>query len=139
MTKTNKEKKVKASGTLLFRALSNLFDELSKVIKNVQKDMKMTVGHRLMEYMMNSIKVYKKAFVTKDFIEKCEYIDETLNELENIELLLKLLLSSNDIGVAEAARLSSHLGDAMYQLRNWKTSIEKKRKTEDKEIEILND
>lgn len=68
--KANSKKKTQIiTGTPIYRLLCNLFNEYVRIIKNnMQKDMKLTLGHKLIEHLSNTMLVFKKAYNIKDCI-----------------------------------------------------------------------
>lgn len=141
--KANSKKKTQIiTGTPIYRLLCNLFNEYVRIIKNnMQKDMKLTLGHKLIEHLSNTMLVFKKAYNIKEIESKNKRIDELIDSVEDIEILTKLLTESGDLGISDATRLSSQLGEIKAQTRNWKrhnvTKLNESKEEETKEIEMM--
>ena len=124
---SSKISKKKGFGELpLYRSLSLFLNELTPIILNINKDIKITMGYELIKDTVKTLKILHKSYLKNDFKDKLVFINETIELVSEIELTLKLIFELGFITENQSANLSIKIADVILQLNSWKTNIEKR-------------
>ena len=121
---SKKAKKQPASGAPLFISISRLFETVSTVVTNINKEIKLSIGSDILRNFCKLIRIYKNAYETDEDKDKIVFIKEFIDEIEYNELLIKMLFNSRFIGIKQMSNMSILIGDIKTQMYKWKLSVE---------------
>lgn len=100
------------------------------IIESLQKDIRSTVGHRIINSTLDALLNFKNAYETERLEEKLKNIEVFRNDVDNIDLLCRMLSELKYISIKQTATIIRYVADIMIQVDAWKTTTENKIKPE---------
>ena len=125
------QKKQKGLSELpLFRSFILFLKDLYSVLKNIDKDLKITYGYELLRDTKKAISAIRKSYRITKPVGKLEQCNIAFDLVDDIELTLKIFFELGVIASKQTAKLSIKIADVKTQLEGWKISLEKRAASE---------
>ena len=110
----------------LFRSFTLFMKDLYSVLKNIDKDLKMTYGYDLLRDTKKVVTAIRKSYRLIKPADKLAQCNTALDLVDDIELTLKMLFELGVIAPKQSANMSIKIADLKTQLEGWRTSLEKR-------------
>ncbi len=114
--------------TNIYRSLNVFMTEYLKVFTKIQKDIKFTIGYKIVNKSTEAISYLRKSLETQQITKKLDYSLECRELLEDIKIYIKLLEDQNIACLSDKQyiHLCELLGKTQYQLKLWIDSLKRK-------------
>jgi len=96
-----------------------------KLIKNLTREYKYTIGEKLKNEMMNLLMNVYIANKTKKVLVKLEKIESAVLNIEVIKLLFRLLFDLHEINIKEHVKVSVDIENVRRQLIGWEKVLKR--------------
>lgn len=107
----------------LYRSSYSLFLLILRIIKEVKKEYKYSIGEKLREEVMELIKNIRGANKRSDKEERKKKIEMAESNVETIILLCRVLFDVGEISLKKHAQISEMVENISRQLSGWKKSV----------------
>lgn len=123
--------KKKGFGELpLYRSISMFLLFITPVVFNIQKDIKITYGYKIIDILTDSLVNLKKSYRKNNIEEKFLIVNDIYDGISSTELLFKVLFELGYINERTQSNISIQIGDILTQLNGWMKSLGKQIETE---------
>ena len=120
-------KKIKTITELpIFRDLMLLNTYIISIMKNIDKIVRNNFSDEILNKIITSSLLIRKSYNEKDIKIKFIKLNETINNIEEIEILFIMLSNSQMIQHKQMSNISIQIANILTQLYSWKESVEKK-------------
>ncbi len=96
-----------------------------KLIKNLAREYKYTIGEKLKNEMMDLLMNVYIANKTKNALTKLEKIENAILNIEVVKLLLRLLFDLHEINMKEHVKVSIDIENVRRQLIGWEKVLKR--------------
>ncbi len=120
---TNKIKEIELP---VYRSSYLLLLNSFKLIKNLSREYKYTIGEKLKNEIMDLLMNVYIANKTKKALTKLEKIENTILNVEVIKLLFRLLFDLHEISLKEHVKVSVDIENVRRQLIGWERVLKKR-------------
>lgn len=115
---------MKFEETTIYRSYSIQLEKFISFYKNMDKDLKMTVGRTVIEKMTDCIIDMSSSYFSKDIGDKVKYGKSVLLKTNQCEVLVKTLFDLKALSVKQMVVLSFNFGQIKEQLNKWLGSLD---------------
>ena len=113
----------KQIGLPVYKATYDLFIFSFKVIKDMEKDYKYTVGEKLKNEIMDLLMNIYRANKTKDRKLKKEKTEKAQENIEIIRILFRLLNDLKQTGFKNFIKINEKIENISRQISGWNSSV----------------
>lgn len=110
----------------IFRDLMLLNTYIISIMKNIDKIVRNNFSDEILNKIITSSLLIRKTYNEKDIKIKFIKLNETINNIEEIEILFIMLSNSQMIQHKQMSNISIQIANILTQLYSWKESVEKK-------------
>lgn len=110
----------------IFRDLMLLNTYIISIMKNIDKIVRNNFSDEILNKIITSSLLIRKSYNEKDIKIKFIKLNETINNIEEIEILFIMLSNSQMIQHKQMSNISIQIANILTQLYSWKESVEKK-------------
>ena len=110
----------------IFRYLMLLNTYIISIMKNIDKIVRNNFSDEILNKIITSSLLIRKLYNEKDIKIKFIKLNETINNIEEIEILFIMLSNSQMIQHKQMSNISIQIANILTQLYSWKESVEKK-------------
>ena len=95
-------------------------------MKNIDKIVRNNFSDEILNKIITSSLLIRKSYNEKDIKIKFIKLNDTINNIEEIEILFIMLSNSQMIQHKQMSNISIQIANILTQLYSWKESVEKK-------------
>ena len=110
----------------IFRDLMLLNTYIISIMKNIDKIVRNNFSDEILNKIITSSLLIRKSYNEKDIKIKFIKLNETINNIKEIEILFIMLSNSQMIQHKQMSNISIQIANILTQLYSWKESVEKK-------------
>ena len=110
----------------IFRYLMLLNTYIISIMKNIDKIVRNNFSDEILNKIITSSLLIRKSYNEKDIKIKFIKLNETINNIEEIEILFIMLSNSQMIQHKQMSNIFIQIANILTQLYSWKESVEKK-------------
>ena len=114
----------------LYQDTTTLLQMSISLLKNFDKDTKGIFRDCWMQPILELIRLQRKVYDTKDITKKSLFVDNLIDQLEDIKVISKVLSDTRQISPKQYAQLVLQLGCIDKQCELWRKSINKLQDTQ---------
>lgn len=109
----------------VYRAAYSLLEELSKCVKNMNRNFKFSLGDRMMNSGINSISEIASANRTKSMTERTHHISSVVSTMEDMQVMVRLARDLQVLQTSHYSKIVEMIDDVLTQSKKWKKFTER--------------
>ena len=112
----------------LYTSLRTLNTYLYPIVINFQKDILMTIGHRIINGTTDALLNFKTAYETENLEQRFNNIKIFKRSIDDIDLLCRMLFELKYISSKQISVIVRYIAEIMIQIESWSVSTSNKLK-----------